>query len=94
MRFGFVARPTSAVRRAQRADVAMLFGISVKAREPWGPVHSIHLHRLIAPRNATEITGGLDAIHCRIHTHVVGPGKHMEETLAKHARSTGKRDQE
>jgi len=71
-----VAQPPSAVRRALRADVrTTLFGTSVKARELWGPEQSIHLHRLITPRNAVEITGGHDAIHCRIHTHVASARK-------------------
>jgi hypothetical protein len=63
-------RPAQADRRAASTKI---FGKTVKAREGWGPEHLVHLHRLITPQNI-EITGGRDAIHCRIHTHAA-PGR-------------------
>ena len=93
MKSGFdVGAGLRPARADQRPAATKIFGVSLKAREPWGPVHPIHLHRFIVPRNEVEITGGLDAIHCRIHTHVEAGRKDREEYLAKHARSSGKRD--
>ena len=64
-------RPAQAARRAGATKV---FGKTVKAREGWGPEHLVHLHQLITPLDI-KITGGRDAIHCRIHTHAAAGRK-------------------
>ncbi len=70
-----VARPPSTVRRVKRAKLkSKNLGVTVKAREGWGPEQMVHLHRLITPLDI-DIAGERDAIHCRIHTHVASGRK-------------------